>query len=349
MAAALARLFDLQVLSVYPLVSMEASLALFRILDQRDPDDVARLMRADPRVVDADVNTAALTQSDPHAPRQYALRLLGVDRAHGALRGRGIIVAVADTGVDTGHEDLRGAVAIQESLIEGQAQIDADPHGTAVAGIIAARRDNGLGIVGLAPEASIVALQACVRIRPGAAEASCAAHRVARAVDLAVAHRARILNLSLGGPRNRVVTRLIARATFVHGVAVVAAAGNNGPDGPALYPAALPGVTAVGATDSRDAPYERSNMGRQVAVLAPGVDTMTTLPGNRYLFVTGTSYAAAHVSGSLALLMEAARGIGTAEIVAALKAGATPLAGWSVGRVDLCRSLAAMQRADLCR
>jgi len=269
---------------------------------------------------------------------------------HATLRGRNILVAIVDTGIDSAHGDLKGAVVAQENFVEGDTQLGAGVHGTAEAGIIAARRGVETGIVGMAPEARIVALKACVPAAPGVAEATCLAHRVARGIDAAVRYGAQILNLSLGGPApNRVVTRLVLQAMVVHGLAVVAAAGNNGPSAPPLYPAALPGVIAAGATDNRDSLYEKSNLGRHVAILAPGVDVLATLPDNRHAFVTGTSYAAAHVSGALALLMEAKRDLSVPDLVAALKNGARPVGGSSLGRVDVCRSLVWMGRPDICR
>ncbi|HEU4797818.1 MAG TPA: S8 family serine peptidase, partial [bacterium] len=200
----------------------------------------------------------------------------------------------------------------------------------------------------MAPEASIIALQVCTPRQPGAFEATCTALRVARGVDAAAKHRAQVLNVSLGGPPNRVLARLV-QEVLTQGLIVVAASGNNGPAGPPLYPAALAGVIAVAATDNRDQIYERSNLGAYVAVLAPGVDLMTTLPGGRYAFVTGTSFAAAHVSGVVALLLDAAGSRPPEEIMGALKAGAVPSLLLSLGRVDVCRALAHLGKPEACR
>lgn len=339
---------NLRVKALYPLFSLDATLVVFDILDHRSPETVVSLLMREAEVIDADVNIALEIQTDSLAQLQYAPKLLGAERVHPVLRGRDILVAIVDTGIDAGHESLRGVLAAQENLVEDDTQLSAGAHGTAEAGIIAARSDNEVGFVGMAPGARIVALRACIPTQPNAAEATCLAHRVARGIDMAVRYGGRILNLSLGGPPNRIVTRLVLQAMIVHGVAVVAAAGNNGPNGPSLYPAALPGVIAAGATDHRDAPYSRSNLGPYVSILAPGVDIMTTLPGDRYAFVTGTSYAAAHVSGALALLMEARGDLSVGDVVAALKKGARSVSGLNIGRVDLCGSLAGMGRPDIC-
>ncbi len=344
-----ARRHALRVTALYPLFSMDATLAVFDISDQRPAEAIVSLLKREFGVLEADVNTSFEIQGLPPSRFQYAPRLLGAERAHVTLRGRDILVALVDTGIDAAHEDLRGVLAAQENLVEGDSQISPGMHGTAEAGLIAARLGSEVGIVGMAPEARIVALRACIPAKPGAAKATCLAHRVARGIDLAVQHRTQILNLSLGGPPNRVVTRLVLQAMIVHGLAVVAAAGNNGPRGPLLYPAAIPGVVATGATDNRDVPSATSYLGRNLSILAPGVDVMATLPDDRYAFVSGTSYAAAHVSGALALLMEARHDLSAPDIVAALKKGAVPVGGAGVGRVDLCRSLTLIGRPDVCR
>lgn len=345
-AEEIARALNLVLVVQYPLLLLDSRLAVYRLQPGAQVRDV--LAQFEQRQILADENgTFIQPQQDPLVSRQYALEKVGAVRAHGTLRGRGVTVAVLDAGVDSAHEDLRDGIAAQETLVEGMSAMSADAHGTAVAGIIAAR-DNGVGMLGIAPAARLIALQACVPRAGGTLESTCTAHRVARGIDAAVRHQAQILNLSVGGPPNRVITRLID-AALSRGLAVVAAAGNNGPSGPPLYPAAIPGVLAVGAADSRDVPYERSNLGTHVTLLAPGVELLTTFPQHRYLFATGTSFAAAVASGALALLIEAGRGRSMPELIAALKDGAIKEAGQRIGRLDLCRSLVLLDQPDVCR
>lgn len=345
-AATLAQQLNLQLIAEYGLFLLSARLAHYRIPDSRPLSIV--LAAFGQRGITADGNTAYLQpQADPLVSRQYAIPLVGAERAHAAIRGRQIRVAVVDSGVETAHEDLREAIVIRESFIEPSFQMSADAHGTAVAGLIGARA-NGMGIVGMAPEASIIALQVCTPRQPGVFEATCTALRVARGVDAAAKHKAQVLNMSVGGPSNRVLARVV-QEVLTQGLIVVAASGNNGPGGLPLYPAALAGVIAVAATDHRDQIYERSNLGAHVAVLAPGVDLMTTLPGGRYAFVTGTSFASAYVSGVVALLLDAAGSRSRQEIVNALKAGAVSTGPLSLGRVDVCRALAHLGKPEACR
>jgi subtilisin family serine protease len=126
---------------------------------------------------------------------------------------------------------------------------------------------------------------------------------LAKALDRAIARAVDVLNLSFAGPRDQLVARLIRRA-LAQGIVVVAAAGNDGPDASPLYPAAYDGVIAVAATDHRDRPYVHGARGRHISVAAPGVDVVTTQPGETIAYVSGTSMAAAQISGVVALMRE---------------------------------------------
>jgi subtilisin family serine protease len=200
----------------------------------------------------------------------------------------------------------------------------AEHHGTAVAGIIAARADNQVGIAGVAPLAQVLALRACWQVSP--AETLCTSLSLALALNAAIERDANIINLSLGGPADRLLQRLIEVA-LARGIAVVAAMDRQASGGG--FPAALPGVIAVA-----DAPLPKGAR----AVGAPGTDILTTLPGSRWGTVSGASYAAAHVSGLLALIMDARsrnasfRGSARAPVAADLVSGAD-------GRIDACATL----------
>ena len=199
---------------------------------------------------------------------------------HRASTGRKVAVAVIDSGIDAAHPDLAGQVALQENLVDGQAGV-AETHGTAVAGVIAARRDNGVGIAGVAPDARLMALRACWET--AGQPARCSSFTLGKALNVALLHEARIINLSLGGPPDRLLQALLD-AALARGVLVVGAIDPQRPGGG--FPASHPGVIAAGAVD------------------APDADIPTSLPGGRWGFVSGSSYAAAHVSGMAALLVE---------------------------------------------
>jgi subtilisin family serine protease len=153
-----------------------------------------------------------------------------------------------------------------------------------------------------------------------------------RALDWSLAANAQILNLSFTGPRDPLVEAGVA-AAIERGALLVAAAGNKGPGSPPLYPGAYPGVIAVSATDARNAAYAMANTGPHVSISAPGVDILTPRPDKAYDFGSGTSYAAAHISGVLALILERNTDFTADDLTAALLGSAQDLG--ANGRDDI--------------
>jgi len=200
-------------------------------------------------------------------------------------------VAEIDSGVQVDHPDLAGRVAIDRNFVDERASV-AEAHGTAVAGIIAARADDAIGIAGVAPESELLALRACWEAAPGE-PAMCSSFTLAKALQFALERKADVINLSLGGPGDRLLERLLDVA-LDRGIVVVAAVDPRAPDGG--FPASVAGVLAVAADDGHDAPAG--------ALLAPGRDIPTTITAHKWGFVTGSSFAAAHMSGLVALLHE---------------------------------------------
>jgi subtilisin family serine protease len=229
--------------------------------------------------------------------------------------GRGVRVAVIDSAVDAAHPDLAGQIEVKRDFVRGhRAEIEA--HGTGVAGVIAARENNGLGIAGVAPEARLLALRACWQTGSGAASL-CDSLALAEALHFAIEHGAEIINLSLSGPDDALLSRMIDVA-LAHGVEVVAAFNPSLPHGG--FPASHPGVIAVaadGVTGASAAVYT-----------APGRDVPTTQPGGRWGLVDGSSYAAAEVSGLLALLRQHDRARHAPLVLAS-----------SGGTIDACASI----------
>lgn len=206
---------------------------------------------------------------------------------HQWASGRGVRVAIIDSAIDVHHPDLAGQVAWRENFVDGHAAAS-EAHGTAVAGLIAARADNGVGIAGVAPQARLLALRACWQ---QAAESTlCSSVTLARALQSAIEHDAQVVNLSLSGPPDRLVGALLD-AALARGITVISAFDEARPDGG--FPAAHAGVLAVGARG-----------GHAAGLNAPGRDLPTSLPGARWGFVSGVSYEVAQVSGLVALLLE---------------------------------------------
>jgi subtilisin family serine protease len=233
-------------------------------------------------------------QSDPYRKQQWAHDALGIDAAHGVTRAEGTRVAVLDTRANEQHVELRAV------RVSGETSAPAGQHGTLVAGIIGAAQGNGAGIVGVAPGASLVSVPVCETTPRGDA---CRLYRVLAGLDLAWGERAQIVNVSLIGPANRALERAVRRLDTL-GVAIVAASGNRASATPA-YPAAYPWVIGVAATDRQ---RRLAPTGPLVDLTAPGVEIVSTAANGGYAFASGSSLAAAHASGALALLTSASGG-----------------------------------------
>lgn len=231
--------------------------------------------------------------NDPYLSLQYNLVDLNVLSSHAFTSGKGVKIAVIDSKIDTKHNELRNNIDSQEDFINNQTNDTAEKHGTAIAGLIVATGNNDLGIVGIAPGASLLGLRACAH-EEVSSQTICDTFTLAQALTHAIEQEVQIINLSLTGPNDPLLGRLIKKANE-KGIVVVAAAGDTSLE--ANFPANLPEVIAVqssGRDDSRS------------VIFAPGTDLLTTQPGNSFEFVTGSSFAAAQVSGLLALLFEAA-------------------------------------------
>lgn len=248
----------------------------------------------------ADVRTLdppAVSSNDPYGSLQYGLAVTGVRYARGLGDGGGVRVALLDSAPETGHDDLRG-VRVQQVSESQERAFEVGVHGTLMAGVISANEDNSFGISGVAPGADLLSIPIC---RPdGGAGGRCSIYHMLRGLDLAWENEAQIINLSLSGPPNDLLERGVGRLDEL-GVVLVAAAGNEGVE-EERHPAAYPTVIGVGAIDREGRLFSESNRGSWVELSAPGVEVLSTVPGNAFAFGSGTSLAAAHVSGVLAVL-----------------------------------------------
>jgi subtilisin len=254
--------------------------------------------------------------------------------------GAGINVAVIDTGIDCGHPDLSpNCLYGFNALSKGKNPFDDYGHGTHVAGIIAAR-DNGFGVIGVAPEATLYAVKVLD------ANGSGAWSSVASGIVWATQNNMDVINMSLGGSGFSQALADAVKAASDAGILVVSAAGNSGCCDKVLYPAKLPESMAIAAVDTNDQRAWFSSTGPELDVAAPGDSIRSTVPtGNCYLCdrsgyetLNGTSMATPHVSGTGALLM--ARGFTNLEAWTAINATAKDLGDpgfdtlFGHGRVD---------------
>ncbi|MDT9693416.1 type VII secretion-associated serine protease mycosin [Streptomyces sp. P9(2023)] len=248
----------------------------------------------------------------------WSLQRVLLDELWQDTKGKGVRVAVIDTGVDDVNPQLKTAVdakagkdylkpdkdnpgAGDDERGKTDGTVDEVGHGTKVAGIIAARPRAGTGFVGLAPEATIIP------IRQNDEKNSGKSDTMALAIDHAVARGADVINISQDTTQplspDSAMGKAVARA-LAQDIVVVASAGNDGMDGKLknTYPAAFPGVLAVASSDRNNERAEFSQSGEFVGVAAPGIDMVSTVPGGGQCVDNGTSFSAPYVSGVAALL-----------------------------------------------
>jgi subtilisin family serine protease len=271
-------------------------------------------------------------------PAQYVLAQLQVPQAQKIATGEHVAIAVIDSAIDTKHPDLGGSVVRSFDALNYDERPHA--HGTSIAGAIV---EHGK-LLGIAPGAQIFAVHA-FDDTPG--EARGTSFAIYKGLQWAVDNRARIVNMSFAGPADPMLRRMLTSA-YDKGMVLIAAAGNGGPYAAPAYPAADPNVIAVTATDSDDHLFKMDNRGSYIAVSAPGVDILALAPGDAYQVTTGSSIAAAHVSGIAALLLERNPALKPKDIRDALIATAKPLgpthpdAEFGAGLVNAYRAVASL-------
>jgi len=319
--AAVARRHRLIETDVATIGLLGVSVHLWRIPDSRDAAAVVRELGGEAAAATVQPNylyaLQQATADSAEPPLQYALDKLRVDAALKAAAKDPVRVAVIDTAIDETHPDLVGAIEARFDAIGGATPPRAIDHGTAIAGAIAARGR----LKGVDPNVRILSARAFDG--DGASELGTTLSLL-KAIDWAVRQQAKIVNMSFAGPPDPALRDIVA-AAIGKGLTLVAAAGNGGPQASPLYPAANDGVIAVTATDADDRRYEKANVGRYIAVAAPGVDVLLPAPQGSYAVETGTSVSAALVSGVAALLVALRPQAAPAQVRSWLVVSAAPL------------------------
>jgi subtilisin family serine protease len=351
-ADALARRYRLTRLQSQAFPLTNSTFVRWRINDGRSVDAVVRELSAGGNVKSAQRNNIFRLQQSAAAPVaakaegdpvQYALGKLRLPEAHALSVGADVTVAVIDSGIDAAHPELAGTIAGSFDALNSKDGPHA--HGTGIAGVIAAHGR----LLGTAPSARLLAIRA-FGAQGSSAEGTTLT--VLRSLDYAVADNARVINMSFAGPRDAAMERGLA-AVAAKGILLVAAAGNAGAKSPPLYPAADRNVIAVTATDQSDKLFPAANRGRHIAVAAPGVDILSAAPEGRYQMASGTSLAAAYVSGLAALMISRRPDISAADIREALTATARDLGPkghddeFGAGEVDAFAAVSAVAPAPL--
>lgn len=258
-------------------------------------------------------------RNDPLLAAQPAELAWRLDDLHRFATGRGVTVAVIDSKIETSHPDLSGQFVVSEDFVSS-GPAPSELHGTGVAGVIAAKAGNGMGIAGVAPGARLMALRACWQTGAAAAGPTlCDTLSLAKALHYAIDHKAQVINLSLAGPPDPLLARLVDIALARKAVVVAAYDPDLAHGG---FPAQESGVIAVGDESLQSLPA--------LVYGAPGRDIPTTQPGGKWYLVNGSSYSAAHVSGLVALLRERHRAAAPQSLAATRPHG---------GTIDACASL----------
>jgi subtilisin family serine protease len=301
-ATALVQRFRLTLLESVDFQLGGTTLMHLRIPDRRSVPVVVRALETDATVLFAQPNYVFALSDDkaPAAtpsegdPGQYVLDKMHLPQAHELARGGKVLVAVIDSGVDLTHPDLAGDIADSFDAIGIGDQVHF--HGTAIAGAIAAHGK----LMGAAPDAQILA----VRAFSGSAKAEDGTtFAIMKGLDWAVKRGARVVNMSFAGPQDPGLAQSLT-AAHGKGVILIAASGNKGAKSPPLYPAADHNVIAVTSTNKNDQLPSFANRGGYVAVAAPGVDLMLLAPQGALQRLSGTSFSAAYVTGTAALMVE---------------------------------------------
>lgn len=295
-AESIARTHSLQLLSHWPMPAIGVECYLMRVQPGMDLAAAVDAVSRDRRAAWAQALQLFAGQSynDPLYGQQPTAAAWQLHALHAAATGRDVLIAQVDSGAEAEHPDLRGQYRVTHNAV-AQSAYRAEAHGTAIAGILVAQADNRIGIAGVAPGARLIAVRACWERKPGAAV--CDSLSLAKGLQFALDGGARVINLSVSGPPDRLLRELLD-AAIARGVIVVAAVDAKVADGG--FPASSRGVIAVIDLDGS----MQAAAARRAPLAAPARDVPTTSPGARWSVVSGASFATAEVSGMVALLLE---------------------------------------------
>jgi subtilisin family serine protease len=340
--AALKKEHGLRELAAWPIAALRLHCVVLEVAPGASRDAVIAALAKDARVEIAQplqtfsaLTTKDADYNDPYVELQHGFVEVQAAQAHRVSQGKGASVAIIDTGVDTTHPDLQGRIATVRNFVDrDDAQFHRDRHGTEVAGVIAAVANNRQGIVGVAPEAKLAVYKACWQTKPNDG-ARCNSFTLAQALAASIEEGSRIINLSLGGPSDELLGRLVAHAIGQGSIVVGAMPVDGNPSG---FPAGIPGVIMVDAAGRKHA--------RRDVLRAPGRDILTLEPGGSYDFNSGSSLAAAHVSATAALLLSAAPKLNGAAVRSLLESSQTQTGADE--SISACIAVAGLRKAASC-
>ncbi len=293
--------YDVQVLDQYQIKTLGLNAILFYT-----PDDIFEIIdriRPLKGVHLIQPNYIYTNISEPMSALQGIEKMLHLSNLKTDFKGKGISVAVVDTGVDLNHKDLENAITYSANYIPNT-RYTGEIHGTGIAGLIGARI-NDYGINGVAPEASIFALRACRQISVGSPQGECYTNAMTKAVDDAIQKKVNIVNMSLGAMVEDDLLYKLISSGAEKGILFVAPVGNRPGMKGISFPASHPQVIAVAGFNADGSYYPDTKTGMKADICAPCKNLLTTIPGNDHNFLSGTSMSSGIVSGIIALSLEA--------------------------------------------
>lgn len=333
--------YALNKLAEWPIGPLQMQCAVYEMPPGVSRDALLATLSADRRVRLAQPLQSFATQSlgsEDIAGRPGAADGMDVRGAQQLAQGNSVRIAIIDTGVDALHPDLAGRIDMEVNFVEADARdFHLDRHGTAVAGVIAARGDSEHGPLGIAPQAHLLALKACWQLQSGRDDARCNSYTLAQALAKAIELRVQVINLSLTGPADPLLSALVERANS-QGIVVVGPGSISGAPG---FPAGAPGVLSVISAEAGAPTPEQ-------VLRAPGSEVLTLAPGARYSISSGDSIATAAISGVTALLLSVHPGLNGDQVHKLLADATETLPGQgSVRRVvNACRAVAKLGRGN---
>ena len=313
-------------LSKEPEVESAQALQYFHTLSN-DPADVDSTKKRPPPKSE---------YNDPYYTMQHGFYSMQIQDTHHRATGKGVRIAVIDTGVDHQHVDLASHIIDQQNFVDRNTKaFNSDVHGTAITGVIAATANNNEGMVGIAPDASIIALKACWQSQATENSASCSSFTLAKALNFAIKQQVDIINLSLAGPQDPLLARLIHTATD-NGVLIVGAVNPRKTDD---FPAYIDNVIAVAESEQ-----SYSGVDMNAFIRAPGEKVLSASPGDHYDFYSGSSLSTAHITGLAALLRQHKPQLSATAIKNLLTATAEP----DTGAANACHAISRIVVGSAC-
>jgi subtilisin family serine protease len=349
-ARRVASAYSLKEVASWPIKALGVHCVVYQIPDSRSVEEVLATLTKDPRITLAQPLYEFHTLTDEQVPKEpagdlasgatyndplYGLQTnlvsLGISAAHQRSQGAGIEVGLIDTGVDTRHPDLHDRISGIHSFVAANSPTPPTAsfyrHGTAMAGLIAAVANNKVGIVGIAPLAHIQVFEACWQLKPNTDTAACNTFTLAQALAAALEAHIPLINLSIAGPADPLLSALV-QSGLKRGVIFVGSTAENADS----FPTNINGVIGVG--DSEGA-HEHATLA------APATRVLTLLPDSEYDFESGTSVAAAEITGVIALLLSVNSRLSGDSIVSLLKN--TPGPGAQPPAMDVNAALAKVE------